>query len=781
LRNHNGFVSFRLELFNGEMMAKRALKYVGHSIPRVDGIEKVTGAAKFLGDLVIPGMLHGKILRSIYPHARILSINTSKAEALEGVAAVLTAADIADLNPIYNGRPVIATDKVRYVGEPVAAVAAADLATAEQAASLIEVQYDELPAVIGIDAARAPGAPVIHEDKADNICAYEKVERGSVKEGFAQSEVVVEDYFTFPMVYHYAMEPHAVIAQWNEEGITVWSSAQHPFQVRRDVAKIFGLPVFRVRMIISYLGGGYGSKSYTKFEPLVVALARKAGAPVRIANSIADSMLTVRRHAANVRIKTGFKKDGTLMAREAEIYLDTGAYDDNGPQVTIRAATRILGPYRIPHIRTDAYAVYTNSGSAGSFRAIGAPQVVFAGESQMDIAAARLGIDAAELRLKNLLRKGEELRPALKGIDANLAYALKKLVRASQWKRAIARKGKAVGLACAVTNAGATPVSVAMARMQSDGIVTILAGSTEMGQGVRTVLSQIAGEELDLPLDQIQVTGADTKVTPYDSSTGSSRSTTCMGNAVQAAARDLKRQLINIAADTFRTSPRHVKVEDGALVSGEARLTFKEALERRFGPGAGGELIGCGDTAPDITEQQLPVFWEVGMGMVELNLDEETGQIGLKRVVSLADVGKAIHPEGCIGQEEGAVMMGLGHTLMEQMIYDSSGQLLNPNLIDYRVPTFGDVPAEFDTVLIENEDGPGPFGVRGMGEGGLLSIAPAVTNAVERATGVRIKDLPLTSERVWRALRDKKTYPSETTASREASAELSRKDAKLAK
>jgi CO/xanthine dehydrogenase Mo-binding subunit len=734
-------------------MSRRQLKYVGRSVPRVDGIEKVTGKAKFLGDLAIPGMLHGKILRSTYPHARILAIDTSRAESLPGVAAVFTAADLGDSVPLYNGRPVIAANRVRYVGEPVAAVAATDLATAEEAIALIDLQYEELPTVIGIDAARANGAPLIHDGHSGNLCSHERVERGNVQAGFAQSDVVVEDDFTFPMVYHYAMEPHSVIAHWNDEGVTVWSSAQHPFQVRNDIAKVFGILPSRVRMVISYLGGGYGSKSYTKIEPLVVALARKADAPVRLCNSVSDSMLTVRRHAAKVRIKTGFKQDGTIMAREAEIYLDTGAYDDNGPQVTIRAATRVLGPYRIPNILTNAYSVYTNSGSAGSFRAIGAPQVIFAGESQIDVGAARLGMDPAEIRLKNLLRKDEELRPGLKGIDANLASALKKLMNASHWRRPTKKEPKPVGLACAITNAGATPVSIAMARLQSDGIVNILAGSTEMGQGVRTVLAQIAGEELTVPLDQISIPGADTKVTPYDSSTGSSRSTTCMGHAVQAAARDLKKQLIKIAAEAFRVPQRQVMLQDGALICGEARLSFKEALERRFGKGSGGELIGRGETGPDITDNQLPVFWEVGMGMVELNVDEETGRVRIKRLISVADVGKAIHPDGCIGQEEGAAMMGIGHTFFEQMLYDANGQLLNPNLVDYRLPTFDDVPEEFHTVLVENHDGPGPYGVRGMGEGGLLSVAPSVTNAFARATGIRIRDLPLTPERVWRALK----------------------------
>ncbi len=733
-------------------MPKKQLKYVGQSIARVDGVEKVTGKAKFTGDLVIPGMLHGKILRSPYAHARIKSIDAARAEALTGVVAVLTAADISNTKPYYSGRPVIAIDKVRYAGEPVAAVAAVDLRTAEEALALIHVDYEELPAVVGLDAALGKGAPLVHDDAADNICGHECVEKGNIEQGFAESDEIFEDTFTFPMVYHYALEPHSVIAEFDDEGITVRSSAQHPFQVRGDIAKIFGLHPAKVRMVIPFLGGGFGSKSYTKFEPLVVALARKAKAPVKICNSVAESMLTVRRHAARVRLKTGVKRDGTLVAREAEIHLDTGGYADNGPAVAIRAATRVLGPYRFSHIRTDAYAVYTNSGSAGSFRAIGAPQTIFASESQMDTIAAKLGIDPAELRLKNFLKKGEELRPKLRGMDANLASSMKILVRASEWRRRAKKKGSAMGLACGATNAGATPISVAMVRLQADGLLAAFAGSTEMGQGVRTVLSQIIAEELSLPIAAIHIGGADTKVTPYDASTGSSRSTTLMGTAVQRAARDLKNQLLKIGAEALRVKPGQVQMIDGAMICGEMRLTFREALERRFG-GSGGELIGHGDVGPEITGS-LPVFWEIGMGAAELAVDEETGVITIKRYVSVADVGKAIHPEGCIGQEEGAAMMGIGHTMFEQMVYEG-GQLVNSNLIDYRIPKFSDVPAAFETVLVENEDGPGPYGARGMGEGGLVSVAPAITNALARGYGIRINDLPLTPERVWRALKKK--------------------------
>jgi CO/xanthine dehydrogenase Mo-binding subunit len=732
-------------------MPQKEMKYVGRSIARVDAVDKVTGRAKFTGDLNVAGMLHGKILRSPLPHARIRGIDASKAEALPGVVAVLTSKDISDTQPIYSGRPVIALDKARYIGEPVAAVAAEDIRTAEDALALIHVHYDELPAAAGIDAATAKGAPLVHDDAPGNICGHERVEKGDIQQGFAESEEIFEDTFTFPMVYHYALEPHSVIAQWTEEGVTVHSSAQHPFQVRGDIAKIFGLRPTQVRMVIPFLGGGFGSKSYTKFEPLVVALARKAKRPVKIVNSVAESMLTVRRHGARVRLKTGVKRDGTIVAREAEIYLDTGGYADNGPQVATRAATRVLGPYRIPHIRTDASAVYTNKSSAGSFRAIGAPQVIFASESHLDMIAERLGIDPAELRLKNFLKKGEELRPKLRGMDADLPASLKTLVRASEWRRRSKKKGAAMGLACGATNAGATPVSVAMVRLLPDGTLTAYAGSTEMGQGVRTVLSQIIAEELHLPIEAIQVGGADTKVTPYDASTGSSRSTTLMGTAMQRAARDLKQQLLKIGAEALRVKPGQIQLLDGAMIAGELRLTFKEAVERRFG--GGGELIGHGDVGPEITGS-LPVFWEIGMGSVELSVDKDTGEIALTRYVSVADVGKAIHPEGCVGQEEGASMMGIGHTLFEQMIYED-GQLVTAGLIDYRVPRFADVPAEFETVLVENEDGPGPHGARGMGEGGLVAVAPAITSALARGYGVRIRDLPLTPERVWRALKAK--------------------------
>ena len=734
-------------------MPQSSFQHVGRDVPRVDGVDKVTGQARYTGDIVLPGMLEGRILRSPLPHARIRAIDTSKAEALRGVRAVVTAKDLSGIDPFYNGRPVVAMGKVRYVGEPVAAVAAEDEHTAEAALALIDVDYEELPSVLGMDAALAPGAPMIHEDAPGNVCAYERVEQGDVDQGFAASDRVFEARYTFPMVYHYSMEPHGAVARYGADGIDLWSSAQHPFLVQGDIARIFGVTRSQVRLRVSFLGGGFGGKSYSKFEPLVVLLSRKAGRPVRLCLSVPEAMVTVRRHGATVNLKTGVMNDGTLVARQAEIHLDTGAFTENTRMVAQLAATRVLGPYRIPHLRSDVYSVHTNAGSAGSFRSVAAPQTIFACESQMDEIAADLEMDPVALRDMNLLKRGEILQPKLRPVDVNLRSSLRRLVAASRWRRRAGVRKAPLGMACGSTNAGGVlPVSVALVRLGPDGHVSILAGSTEMGQGVKTTFTQIVAEELALPRDRVRVVPVDTTVTPYDHSTGASRSTTVMGRAVQAAARDLKRQLRAIAAKAFGVTPGKVAVSEGRLVAGEQEMSFTDALACRFGVVAG-EIVGRGTMGPEMVRWKTPVLWEVGMGVAELDIDRDTGAAKLVSYVSVADVGKAIHPQHCIGQEEGAAMMGIGHTFMEQMIHDDH-QLLNPNLVDYRVPKFEDLPGEFHTFLVENRDGIGPYGSRGMGEGGIFSVAPSVVSALARATGVRIRDLPLTPERVWRALRN---------------------------
>lgn len=750
---------------------------VGAKVQRIDGIEKVTGQAKYTADLSLPGLLEGRVLRSPFPHALIESVDASRAEALPGVVAVLTREDLKDINPYYGhclrDRPVIAMDRARYVGEPVAVVAAEDRETAEEALTLIAVRYKELPCLSTLEDALAEGAPLLHENIAgvgefhemagvgdqrrSNICHHEHFEKGDTVDSFAEAEEIIEETYEFPMIYHYTMEPHTAVAKVTREGITLWTSSAHPFLVRAELAHMFGYLHSKVEVIVPYVGGAFGGKSYFKIEPMVVAMASKTrGRPVRVAQSVPESMLTIRRHSAKCRMKTGVKRDGTLIAREAQVLMDTGAYADNGPRVAKRAVSRMIGPYKLQHCKVDVLAVYTNTVPAGSMRSIGGPQTIWALESHMDSIARRLGIDPLEFRLKNLLKPGEELRPGARPIDADLAMGTKIAASSIGWGKVKKKSpGKGLGLAVGVSDSEAMPVSVALVRLLADGSVMVMAGSTEVGQGARTVLSQIAAEELDIPLDRVTMQATDTLFTPFDRSTGASRSTTVMGNAVKAAAQDLRQQIINAAAETLKAQPSKIELRNGEVICGEKRMGYGKIVALFFGM-SGGELIGRGYIRPGGgMDTKLPIFWETGMGGVDLEVDMETGAIKLNKYVSVADVGRAINPRQCEGQDEGAAIQGLGHTLFESLLYDN-GQPLNPNLIDYRVPVMTDLPQVFESTLVENQDGPGPYGAKGMGESGIVSIAPAIGNAIAQATGVRICDLPLTPERIWRALKEVK-------------------------
>jgi CO/xanthine dehydrogenase Mo-binding subunit len=749
---------------------------VGSSSGRLDGVEKVTGQAKYTGDISLPGLLEGKVLRSPFPYAAIESIDARKAEGLPGVAAVLTRDDLDDINPYYGhclrDRPLIAIDRVRYVGEPVAVVAAENAAIANEALSLIEVRYRELPCRATVDDALAQGAPLLHENVAgvgefhemagvgkeekSNVCHHEHFEKGDTLKGFAEADEIIDETYEFPMVYHYTMEPHTTVARVTREGITLWTSSAHPFLVRAELAHMFGYSHSKVEVIVPYVGGAFGGKSYFKIEPMVVAMARKTGGrPVRVAQSASESMLTIRRHSATCRIRTGVKRDGTLIAREAEVLMDTGAYADNGPRVAKRAASRIHGPYKIKHCKVDVLAVYTNTVPAGSMRSIGGPQTIWALESHMDSIARRLAIDPLEFRLKTLLKAGEELRAGARAIDADLSMGAKIAARGIGWGKVKKSYGQGLGIAVGVSDSEAMPVSVALVRLLADGSVMVVAGSTEVGQGARTVLSQIAAEELNVPMSQVTMQGTDTLFTPFDRSTGASRSTTVMGNAVKAAAQELRQQIIAAAAEALTVNAHEIHLNNGEVICGEHRLSYAKVLSLFFGM-SGGELIGRGYIRPGGgMDTKLPIFWETGMGGVDLEVDMETGSIKLNKFVSVADVGKAINPRQCEGQDEGAAIQGLGHTLFESLIFEN-GQPLNPNLVDYRVPFITDLPAVFDSELVENRDGPGPYGAKGMGESGIVSIAPAIANAIVDATGVRIRQLPLTPERVWCALRDAK-------------------------
>jgi CO/xanthine dehydrogenase Mo-binding subunit len=763
------------------MKTPQAFKVVGASAHRVDSVEKVTGKATYTGDLQLPGMAHAKILRSPVAHARLVKVDASKARELAGVIATLTRDDIQGFNykygATYKDQSIVAVDKVRYVGDPVAAVLADDAATAEQALDLIEVEYEELPKVTNIEEATAPGAAQVHEGgvaraelrgstygapdrfNGTNVCYYLTFGRDDPAIGFAKSAHVFEDTFRFQKVQHYSLEAHNNVAYYDGEKLTVWASCQDPFTLRDHLSGIFRLPLSRVRVIVPYVGGGYGGKLYVKAEPISAALSWMTRRPVKLALSVNESFKTVTRHPARVTVKTGVSKDGKLLARDCQVYMDTGAYADAGPRVTQKAAYRALGPYKIPYAKVEAYGVYTNTVPAGAFRGFGALQVTWAYESQMDMIADRLGFDPLDFRLKNLLKKGDLYTAGDTPVDCDLKEGLLKVADGIHWDEKSKAPNRAKGLSCCIKDAGGTyKVAGATVKMSSDGSVILLTGTVEIGQGPRTALSQVVAEELVVPLHEIAVAQLDTDVTPYDISTSASSSMVVMGTAVQRAARDAKKQLLQCAAKVLGEKTADLKLNDGKVFGKRTEgIPYGKVIVDFFGSKAG-EIIGKGlykdKRSTKAVLGSTTTFWEVGWGGVEVEVDPETGVIRLLNYVSACDAGKAINPEQCIGQDEGALMFGVGHTLMEEMVYED-GQLLNGNLVDYRVPTFRDLPDHLETILIENGNGPGPFGSKGIGEGGLLPVASAVANAVSRAVGVRIQDLPLSPPKVWRALREK--------------------------
>lgn len=754
----------------------QSYRVIGHPEPRCDGAEKVSGKAIYTVDVKLPGMAYGKILRSPYAHARLVRVDASRAQAFPGVFAAITREDqqrLGMFGAAYKDQTVVAVDKVRYAGDPVAAVAAVDEATAEEALGLIEVEYEELPAATTIDEALAPDAPLIHdvsvsggelmgqryeapkEFSGTNLCYRFSYQKGDIDSGFAQADHIFEHTFTFPRVQHFSMEPHATVADVEGERMTLWAGTQEPFTLREHLSDIFRMPLNRIRIIVPYVGGGYGGKLAVKTEPLAAALSWKAKRPVRLVHSIDESFRTVTRHPARVKIKTGVSKDGKLIARQCLIHMDTGAYADAGPRVTQKAGYRCFGPYRLPHTRTDAYTVYTNTVPAGAYRGFGTLQVTWAYESQMDIIAEQLGLDPLDFRLKNLLDKGELYTPGDTPVDCDLKAGLVRAAKAIGWGGE-KRRDRGRGLAVCMKDGGGTyKVSSAAVKMNSDGSVVLLTGTVEVGQGARTALSQVVAEELGVPFDAVTVAELDTDVTPYDVNTNASSSTVVMGLSVQRAAQDLRRQLLRHAARFLETRPERLSLRDGKVYAGKSRsLSFAELMQKVFLSHAG-EMIGRG-AYQDVKTSEAALgspttFWEISWGGAEVEVDRETGQIKLLKYISLADVGKAIHPVLCEGQDEGGAMNAIGHSLLEQMVYQD-GQLLNGNLIDYRVPMFGDLPDQFESILVEDHNGPGPFGAKGTGEGGLLPVAAAIANALQRASGLRLYDLPLTPEKVWRGL-----------------------------
>jgi CO/xanthine dehydrogenase Mo-binding subunit len=747
---------------------------VNHSVPRTDGVAKVTGTATYTSDMTLVHMAWAKVLRSPYAHARIVSMDASAALKQPGVIAVLTGNELGGLYAYYGhavkDHPLIAVGKVRFVGEPVAAVIGEDELSAQEALEFVTVEYEELKPILDVDAALAAGAENIHggnyrpgsfrgfDDQSieiqGNICQEVHIAWGDVEKAFASAAHVAEGEFYFPMIYAYAMEPYVAIADYDPKGkLTVYSSAQHPFMVRQDLADVFKLPLNDVRVIVPFVGGGYGSKSYTKIEPLVAACSWKAGRPVKLQLSVEEAFLTTRGDDARVRIRTAVDAQGKLVARQALIHFDTGAYAENSPMVARKATNRIVGPYRIPNVKIDSYAVYTNTVPASSYRGLGAAQVTFPGESQMDELAEKLGCDPVQFRLKNLANRGESINPVARPIDADVPDDVREVAATLQMEKPLPpHHGRSV--CCSASDAGAHPVTLAMVQVYGDGSVSVLSGSTEIGQGSHTVLAQIAAEEMGVPFEKVRLVGSDTAITLFERSTGASRTTTLMGRAVLEACREAIGQCKKMAAELLGVPEEKLIEERGGVRHGDQRLSWPEILEKYF------QMQGCSiigraylRRAGDL--QAVPVFWEIGVVGVEIDVDEETGKIRLDSLATIGDVGLAIHPAMTESQDLGAATMGMGVGLFEELIYDGQ-QLMNGTMLEYRVPRFSDMARNIHLKLAENQDGVGPYGAKGGGEGSVNPVGACIANALYQSSGVRIRRLPLTPERVWKALQEKK-------------------------
>lgn len=754
-------------------------RVVGRSVPRSDAHAKVTGSARYAIDCTAPGMLHGVVVRSDRAHAVIDSVDATKARASTGVVTVLTGADLAELDPYYGhiirDHPVLAIERVRYMGDPVALVVADSREAAAAAAREVRVEYTDLDSVIELDAALSPDAPLVHDRHyrrgtgvawetvpddhlGTNVAHEADLEWGDVDAAMAGAHLVVTTTGHYPMVYAYAMEPYNALAEYQPGRLHIISSTQHPFMVRAEVARIFRMPHSAVHVESPYLGGGYGSKSWTKVEPLAAIGAYFTRRPVRVALSVEEAMLTTRADSARVVVRTGLTRDGLILARDLSIDFNTGAYADSSPSILDKSVHRSFGPYDIPNLRIHARLVYTNTVPASSYRGFGAPQGNLAGEYNLDHAASQLGIDPREIRRRNLVKPGGQVLPGKRPLDADLVADLDLLVDALEGGHhplPVSDRPSGIGFGCSASDAGAFPASTAIVRIDPDGTALVTSGAVEAGQGSSTVLRQIAAEELGLDFADVGLAQSSTIIGPFERATNGSRTTTLVGLAVQRAARAALEELRRMAAEVWSTPAGQIEIVDGSVRAGDRSATYGEIVTAWFGID-GGEAIGVGLVRPEGETRQMPPFWEIGMAGVDLEIDPDTGAIQLRRLATVGDVGCAINPAAMEGQDLGAATQGLGAALYEELLYDG-GQLTNPNLVDYRVPRSTDMPTTIVTQLAQRGDGVGPYGAKGGGEGSLNPIGGAVMSAVARAIGHWPEEvrLPLTPERVWRLMQER--------------------------
>jgi CO/xanthine dehydrogenase Mo-binding subunit len=744
---------------------------VDRSATRVGGRARVTGEQQYVADLPHDDALDVKLVSLDVARARIGRIDTSGALRVPGVRLVMTAADLPTpvprFGPQRRDRPVLAEGETKYHGEPVAAVAAETLDAAEEAAGVVKVEHEELPSVHTLAASLAPGAPLVQDPalRPDDPCAQTNVLHehrygwGDVEAAAVDAEIVVEGTYTFPMVTQFAIEPHAFMAAPDAGGIAIWSSIQHPYWLQRVIADLMDLPLSKVRVYAPDPGGAFGGKQHAKYEPLLAFMARATGRKVRLVLTLEETFQAVRRGASEVRVRTGFRRDGTTVFRDIDAKYLIGAYADIADRTVAKGSYTSNGPYRVPNVRILARSVLSHTVPSTAFRGFGNPQQIWAVESNMNDAAERLGIDPLELRLRNLAGPGEAFIPHDRPADGDWGQAVRRAADIIGWSTP-PPPGRGRGIAVGLKSGPTTGLSYSTVRLLVDGSVVVYSGTSDMGQGARTIFAQIAADELGAPMEWVTVVMGDTAAVPYDQQTSASRSSVLMGNAVLAACRDIQAKVRAMTARLEDADEAAIVVDRGEVTIGERRLAIRDVVARGLGR-LGGEIIGVGESRkeaePDHPLGGTSAFYEFNATAVEVNVDRDTGDVTVERYVTVSDVGRALNHSQVRGQDEGAAVMGLGHTLMERYIFDDVGRIRNLGAIDYRIPTSMDLPLDMQSDMIENGDGPGPYGAKGMSEGALLPVSPAVAAAVHDASGVVIRDLPLSPERVWRALREQTT------------------------
>ena len=758
-------------------MAKAAHTVLGTNMPRMGGVERVVGKGIYGIDLNLPDALHGGVLRSEHAHARIVRIDTDAARALPGVRAVVTAADAPDVRygRSYIDRYILARDRVRYMGDPVAAVAADNPALVREALKKIEVVYEPLPVVVDPEAAMEPSAPTIHEDMplpknlpegADvkNVCGYALVDMGDAEKAMAEADVVVEEAYETRMIHPQYLEPRIAAARPEEDGrITVWANAQAPFPVRTEVASLLGLPLNRVRVISTDIGGGFGGKgsgvtSSAGLEPVCALLALTAGQPVMIVlDKAEETVSTTIRSGARMWIKSGVRKDGTLVARQGKVVYDAGGYSGFGNQAGGRCTQMVGGWYRVPNVRMEGYTVYTNKQVCGPVRGPGGPQAAFALESHMDSIAAKLGMDPIEFRLKNAPEAGDAIVGVPKLRDSSLGETLRIAAEKVGWGKVELQENQGIGFATGAWIEGAGPGGGAVVKVNEDGSATVHIGKVDYGTAARFGIPMIVAEELGIPTDDVTVLNVDTDASPWDAGTVGSRSMLVSGNAVKLAAEDARNQLLRMAASQLEASPEDLEVRDRQIrVKGTPSRSVPLASVATAAHNEIGDVIGRGyfdSKASQADERARGSSQPFTTHAALVEVDTDTGNVKVLKYVAVHDVGFVVHPKAVDGQIEGAAAMSLGQALCEQVVHDDLGRTLNPTFVDYLMPTINMLP-RIEAVTVPGYPGAGPYGTKGAGEIGSVPPMACIANAICNATGVRIHKLPLSPENVLRALRE---------------------------